>query len=331
MDLDLKELAATLAIGAFFIFGVEFINLNFFRRTISSKFITNVETSQYVVGAFAIALCFVFGMVVEDVSNKFVDENSWLSASHLLEPDDEIKTDVFFGDKPWQSFSSPFAEQASKYRLLGAHTDRRGEALEDYYFHAKCGAPSAAPDPTPDRHDLTSVAKKFYYNAKNVAYQQDNYYDELKKIQLRVDFSRALVAVAVCLLIVVFAAFAVKGVMTVAIKLLARPAHPAGATPGDAARRARATVWLQEKREYLFAAPKMQWGRLCAACLILGSALLLARFAYSSEEAEFDKRAYGYYLTLKTDGVAKRHESVCQPPPGAPTPVPAPASPPVGK
>lgn len=97
MDFDLNDLAATLAIGAFYVVGLGFVFLILSERSITSIVATVSNTSRGVV-AFIAAVCFVFGMVVEDVSNRFVDDDSWLSGSAYFGSDDEIKANVFLWD-----------------------------------------------------------------------------------------------------------------------------------------------------------------------------------------------------------------------------------------
>lgn len=307
MQLDLKELAATLAIGAFFFFGVEFIFLNFFGRGPMTKIFQDFDKSvhQYVIGAVIITLCFIFGMVIEDASNKFVDDDTWLVTAELLHSDENIKYNVFFEKQISLSETeefrdavrkSVFVQKACKNNLFKDLGNDDENKFVEYLKKLKNPDYQATfaeylnSDETTARDKLKNVAKNFYYNAKNAVYRNQTYYDELKKIQLRIDFSRAMVAVASFLMTII--------ILVAGFKILLNLVISIASSLDD-----RSVIYKQlyKFRKNLFATPVLRWRRLLIAGLLLCSIFGLALFAYSTEEGEFNKRTFGYYISLTVD------------------------------
>jgi hypothetical protein len=306
MDFDLKEIAATLAIGVFLIFGIEFVILSFFGRVVTSKIGKRLETSQFVIGALVAALCFVTGMIVEDVSNKLVDEKSWLwlPLSVIVEPDHRIKSQIFF-----EAGNPTFAQQAAKYGLLQEFAGTNGEGVENALIQEICDPEDLKLLDLRPIHNFNrdDAALRFYYNAKAGVYQNQSYYDELKRLQMRIDCSRSLIAATLVLTLVVTGLWVGKGV----ILLLLIPLEKSLGTRPQASRFAEVYNWLRNLRDD-FESPRIRFGRLlmgyCSLILILTSSI----FAYKSEEEEFDKRIYGYYLAQMINSKDQPAQAKCR-------------------
>jgi hypothetical protein len=324
MEFDLKELAATLTIGAFFVFGFEFIILNFFGKSISGKIFNNLgdESRKYVMGAVIVTFCFIFGMGLEDVSNKFVDDDSWLSILPFINSDDEIKYQVFFyKNEPKDFEKSPFITKALFKNLISAPYQEESSNLENYFWSVKKAKESNAALPeTPDKEKVKNVIKRFYYDAKNEVYKTINYYDELKKIQMRIDFSRSMLAVVSFLISVISVTMMFKIPLICIVGKYKRELMPYLLKIKQIRNRKGRTrllnvLRLKNKKFYRlnnirkkwFAKPYLRWKRVLITYAILLSIYGLSAFAYASEEAEYDKRVYGYYLSIKVNST--------QPPP----------------
>lgn len=295
MNFDLTELAATLAIGIFCFAGIAGLFFMFSRRTAGSILTAMSKVSQPVIAIIA-GFCFVAGMIVEDVSNKFVDDdNKWLSKA-VSESDDEIKAKVFFGLHYQHTLNhepTSLSYLASQQGLLHRYGGVDGYALEQHIVRASAFGPSSPRPAEIDGKRIKDVAKLFYYNAKGSTYKEPSYYNELKRIQMRIDFSRSLIAVSAFL--------AILFVVALSLTLVKRP-----------------TIWVLRyiensakkrlsMRRRLRAKRIREWANRVPVrplrTLVFGFLLFLtffaARFAYSSEEKEFDKRAYGYYIYQK--------------------------------
>lgn len=292
MNFDLTELAATLAIGVFLVVGVVFALIIFSKKTVS-EVISLANINQYVIAIIA-AFCFVVGMIIEDVSNKFVDQDGWLNRWVVLESDDEIKTKVLFGDNYSQNIhDSPISYLASRYGLLGNSTGADGRAIEGHILREKQCTPNNQTTVFQrvelDAERLREVAKTFYYNAKSVSYSDPSYYNELKRIQMRIDFSRSVVAVSLFL--------SIFFITVVALIVLLSPIF-FGLSKLKLEEYPKLKGGVDDINNYLagIRETRVRGWRLLAFSLVLGSVYFVGGFANSSEEKEFDKRAYGYFI-----------------------------------
>ena len=247
--------------------------------------------------------CFVVGMILEDVSNKFVDDDTGLNKRGILTSDDEIKAIVFFGNDYKHSIhEEPLSYLAAKYGLLGRYGGADGAALESHILVKKQCQPNGArpfQEIQLDERVTRNVAKTFYYNAKSTSYKEASYYNELKKIQMRIDFSRSLIAVSVLITLVLFA-----GLLRTVLELLWNWWR--GRTLSTLSRPERTgKVWAERVRDKLEGIPEFRvklprrpnW--IFYFGLTLTVIFFAAKFAYFSEEREFNKRAYGYYIYHK--------------------------------
>jgi hypothetical protein len=272
MEFDLKEIGVTIFIGAYFLFGIEVLLYLFF----SSNLFLTIEretrfTSRSLI-VLALTLCFAFGMLIEDVSNKFVDEDEQLQkyVVSIFPPhssDDQIKFRTLFGETG--SSPSNFALEMSRFGLVSTYGGKHGhdvqEAINQHGNTQQI-----------ERVKLMSVAKELYYNAKNRVYREQTYYDELKEIQLRIDFARSYLTISfllipIALLVAVISLFITK-----------RVGQEATGKPREA---------QKDRRLVFFRAAA------CTLLFLIGSCLL-GKYAFVSEESEFDKRAYGYFYSI---------------------------------
>lgn len=274
MDFDLKELGATLAVGAYFLFGIEVISYLILG---SNAFLTIEKSTRFTprtLLALSVVICFSLGMLMEDVSDKFVDRDTEIQG-FLMRPvpsgatDDEIKQVVLYGTD--RKKVGPLAlEMANRHlfcRFGGPHGAEVERAITE-------GAGRLWGTEEAYRE---AAAKRLYYHAKNVVYGKDTYYDELKKIQLRIDFSRSYLAISALFILVVSLLTAYK-----MFKLNARR------------RKNRGDLVRQEQ-----AAKMRKLGeRYTAIIALLVLSYILAAFAYRSEETQFDNRAYGYFSSM---------------------------------
>lgn len=125
-------------------------------------------------------------------------------------------------------------------------------------------------NPEPARWEkATACVNVLYYHAKNWCYMQDTLYDELESIQRRIDFSRS--CFHVCML-------AVAVVVSVLAVLSVKPLFPPW-------RREEIRGWLRYA------------GRSGVVLTLLVMVCLCCRYGYLFSEANFNERAFGYYLS----------------------------------
>lgn len=341
MQIDLKELFATLAVGIFFIFGFEFIILNFFGKSFFIEIFKDAEkeTHKYVIAGVMLTLCFIFGMVMEDISNKFVDEDHYLAKRGIITPDDNLKFEVFFGEDIHNSDTedfvkklkeSDFVQKAARHDLLRRFGEKESIEFENYieslwtnpqnqtfekYLDQQYKDENAFNKATAE-DKLKNVVLKFYYNAKSEVYQNQSYYDELKRIQQRIDFSRAMVAISFFLMNVIVLILLFKIMLILVIIILKSTSlkiryKKAGykilliGILKDAGKDKETLKRLTDFQETVFTTPNVRWVRLAVAMAILFAIFCIANFAYSTEEKQFNKRTFGYYLASKINAADK--------------------------
>jgi hypothetical protein len=242
MSFDFAELGATLAIGTYLLVGLELILFFLFNKTFwlplpwpkdekppTRHTQQSTEEPQEKDGrkplidagsAVVVAVCFVLGLLVEDISYKFADK-ARLQHLWLLPTEDDMRTDTLFGEK-WKRCISKTGELNDRTKSAIAEFVPEPLAIElnDLGLLSRLGGKSGRkviPLLTPEQstyydwsnvteNDFITTANAVYYEAKNTVYKEPNYFHEMNHIRMRIDFARAfsfvcilLVAMTICL------------------------------------------------------------------------------------------------------------------------------------
>lgn len=276
MDLQLADLGTTFAIGAYVIATIEVLFLIFLGKNVLQAInltglIGGATRASVVLGI----LSFAVGMLSEDLSNKFADVDPPRACqfkdfilhpdcsltNYLLDSEKELRRDALM--KP-NGALNPLGSELHALGAFSAHAGNPGLDLEEHL----ATHPKGAIDPK----RMEGVANALYYFAKNTVYREDNHYDELKHIQIRIDFSRSL-AIVSCFMIV----FALVLSIVAAIR--------------DALDRQQSKSRRPPTYRYFC--------RAIGSVSFLVLAFLAARLAYAAEELEFNKRVFGYFASLQ--------------------------------
>jgi hypothetical protein len=133
------------------------------------------------------------------------------------------------------------------------------------------------------REDVRDSIQRLWYNAKNRVYTNEQYYQEIERMQSRLDFSRTVAVIS--LLVEALSLFFI---------LMAEYAHLAN--------EAGATIQLG-----------VQWRRHSwYRCGIFFAIFIAATVAYTRESLEINKRVYGYYSSI----LSQENRSAAQTPAG---------------
>jgi hypothetical protein len=285
MDFNLKDLGATLVTGAYFLLGVVFLLHVIFGWNFLVFLRLAKRVSSVALTILTLSLAFGAGMLLEDLSNKFVDSGAAkipILGWRLLPLDEALRTETLFGKEFLNTLPTEKAKEDESAKPAGL--SRAAAKLKLLEKHGPEGMASQravlSKEPKVTREAADEAASRLYYEAKNTVYAVNNHYDELKQIQTRIDFSRSfsllsLALAAVCVIC--------SGIALVVPDFGARIAQRfrGHRNQKPAALRRRAVVV-----------------RVLVLLLVLVSIYYVGRFAYRSEEIEFNKRAYGYFLTL---------------------------------
>lgn len=272
MEFDLKAIGVTVFIGAYFLFGLEVLLYLFFS---SNLFLTIEKETRFTSRSLivlALTLSFAFGMLIEDISNKFVDKDEPLQTYILSlfsshSSDDEIKLNTLFG-KPGTAMTD-FASEMSRLGLIKDFGGTYGADVQAVIIRDQSTQQI-------ERAKLMAVAKQLYYHAKNRVYREVTYYDELKEIQLRIDFSRSYLAISFLLMPIALM------LLIVSIIYWKQKAAPELSADTNVRRRRPSTLVLFAVLTFMY----------------LGISCLVGTYAFVSEETEFDNRAYGYFCSM---------------------------------
>ncbi len=98
-----------------------------------------------------------------------------------------------------------------------------------------------------------------YYTGKNLVYRNDNYFKELSHYQTRINFARSFTLASLLLLAITLASL---------FSFLIRTMH------------------------------KKAFTHVCLLSVAFAVLYILGRYAYTSEEIEFNKRVFGYFLSI---------------------------------
>jgi len=289
--------------------------------------------STWLANVFMLVLIAAVGLLAEDVSNKYVDTDDlleWIEDTlrerapamggcevrevgtylpKLLRPRTEkkIRAAALFGEGVGGGKPDELAiavAQVGGYSTLGGtyglEVERDLLKLDGIRMAGAMGRvpgdhkqPSAPATLTcPAR--LEWLATRVYYPAKNEVYREPNYFDELAKIQKRIDFARSITLLAASLFLLLSSIAALKAGAW--LLFASGPYLSAHAWRKWPLRLTDAKSWSDSA-----AALKMRWtlrvffgGVLCLIAMYAASL-----FAYHAEETEFDRRTYGYYTSLR--------------------------------
>jgi hypothetical protein len=239
------------------------------------------ESRSLFAGVLLCAALYGAGIVAESVSDRLT-EFSFAGGpfSGLLFSDPEIRIDAFekvgTGALVAGNASPIFEEFMTDY---GACHD--AGLLRNSRFSPTCNA-------------MQAKAMAFYYEAKNAVYREASYFEELSRLQTRINFTRGMGTAFVALALLLGVGGAIAVLFEAAYRarsqrsLLVRPVAAAYRMLGRSrffGPLVRHWTHLAEGRMFLMA----------SVALLVG---LASQVAWRDNEDEFDRRVFGYFLSM---------------------------------
>lgn len=285
MNLDLSEFVGTLCLGGGIVFGLAILVRTFVGIELAS--IIERLDGKLLGNSFVITMAaFALGMVAEDMSDHYVDTDGQLIQIGLgFATESDIRTGVLLGRTneiiqgprdaattraEWQNLAKAYAGLG----LFSVQDSKFGSEVEKKILgNFKLNRSNNI------RRDLSGLVNSVYYQAKNTVYREDNYFKELGLIQNRIDFARSLSVISVLFIVLTFTFF-VMAVAKIFYLRFSRNDHSMSKIP----RLAISTVILS---------------------MVFAGVFLAARDAYAAEEAEFNRRVFGYYASMKQEQASK--------------------------
>lgn len=302
-----KELGITLIIGAYTILGFELILFILFgfdltgyirellysiKRKVRerSNIILSVPPNisdeediqlnttvsmQYTRLTVFVCLSFGIGLLAEDLSYKFVD--SELPLELPTRYDTRVQTLIGNIENPK---IEPLAEELANNNMFSAIDQECGVSTKEWILakdNDKRKSISPCSKYTSINKQIEDLITKLYYRSKNNVFLQNNYYDELKKIQMRSDFTRSVSVISTlyfCAILLVISGIVIK----------------------------ESLKKVRQKRKYPFFKNVISQIRIPGIILVvLSIVVFFATAAFYKESFEFNKRVFGYYSTMQSN------------------------------
>ena len=214
----------------------------------------------------SVPFVFGFGLIIQDFTDNLTDSEykGTLFVAELQhrilgsEGDHRVKLLFRDGEETglWNNISS---ELGYISRILHRTYPQKADEVRKFLQ-------SPAEFTKRNRDQALSFVNTVYYEAKNWAYAQDTYFDELESIQRRIDFSRSTFLVAT---------WGIAGILLVSLFVFAR-------------------LYFQDPKTTM----KSEFAKRFAKVLVL---LMLVSFfgcvGYDRSETNFNERAFGYFFS----------------------------------
>lgn len=294
----IKELGLTVMVGVFSILGVEVMMHYFFNRPFTGFFQeilkkremlqdgtseppteSGVDNTATVV--LFVALAFTVGIVAEDLSFKYDNElpfrtiPAMITRGHFVQKlglpteDDDLVASLIGSMK--HPKPNPLAtDLAHSNALRISDQPQIGEKVQNWIKTANRCIPGSQEGDCPSPREVESAFKNLFYFAKNTAYSNEYHYDELRKIQSRLEFMRSLSMIA-------FLYFGVGLVLWVVLSF-------------------KRWLWDGRKGTGSVAVYKVR-AKVPVVLTVLFLVYFLSLWAYSRETDAFNRRAFGYLST----------------------------------
>jgi hypothetical protein len=283
MDLEIKTLGQTLAVGALTLGGAYMLarilridQRGELRDLMEILKVPKESGLDLFLTASCLAITFALGILVEDFSKNVTSDRpprilqSFFSL--FLPGDAEQRTRALFQstDDSRNTLSGRPNDLFEKLVAHRAFEAARGKPAQELV--TKISLTSIAVIPPEVQREITEL----FYIAKNRVYLKDTYFQELNTINSRVDFARSLTFVGVVLLI--------TQLVLCIFKYLVPSIFPRS-SPASGTAIPRSVVALQHTY-------------FAAACIVC---IALANGAFRSEQTNFNLRIFGYYAELAKD------------------------------
>lgn len=309
MDFGLKELGITLMVGAFVILGLEAIMHYLFNQPLTGFFqevlkkssslgktagkqskadagnAEKTEQKEHTAGVVVfLAASFAVGIIAEDLSFKYVDSShvpvkaipamvlpNWVISETGLPTTGDDRVATLIGDISQPRISPLIRDLASNNAFLINDHQGTGQKVQDWIKSPSPCRPGTGGVNCPSREEVEKSMAGLYYYAKNTVYNNPHHYDELRKIQARLEFTRSLSLIAF-----IFFVAAILSVLGLLIKNGMSPRKPGAREP------------------HLRRLP----ARALALLAILFGVYFFSLWAYARETDAFNRRAFGYFSTM---------------------------------
>lgn len=288
MNLEFGQLGQTIALGALSLYGFLFLSRLFFNNLLLKELSPpKSDDLKLLYTAVYLALVFALGILIEDLSKNVVAERlTELKHFQYLKPAFEklLPKDKYLRLKSLYDISKYsdslmviakprlIAVELIESRLFEKYGGASGDKIQKLYDRDLRTKDSVFTYKDSTYHDLDVAIGQLYYHSKNIVYHESNYFNELTRIESRLDFARSLTFISLCLLILHLFCLIIYYSYYLLTKVLHR----------------NKTIHLR-------------WGLHIALLGIFSLSCLLGSISFESEQNNYNLRVFGYFRSLYVD------------------------------
>lgn len=272
MELDIKDLAITIAVGATVLFGGEFVSWLFFRNNIYIRLRDHCLIPHQGSTAMMLSISLALGLIVESAADPSIREQLFRVSGF----EEVMLRQLATSDGKPMALGAELAER----RLFSRIDEQSGGLVED----ALCSsAVLALPE-----GQFSHSAWRLYYHAKNVVLADATYSKEMLSIQQRIDFAAAFALALMIILSMLLSAFVLKWIVD-RIKPLDNAPTPFWGFDYSVRRMKGGDGSRSDARYFRRIA--------CGLVVLVFSGVAASNYAYATQTGEYVRRAFGYYST----------------------------------
>jgi hypothetical protein len=242
-----------------------------------------------------IAAAFTVGIIAEDLSYKYMDSDlpfrgipAFITRGYFVQrlglpSEDDDRVSSLIGAIKHPDPQPVIYDLAGNNALRISDQSQIGEKIQNWINNDKrCIAGSPGKD-CPSKKEVEKAFTNLFYFAKNTAYSNEHHYDELRKIQARLEFMRSISMIA----FIYFALGAVFGVVLLIKRWRDRKNKPR----------------VSEELSQLHS-------KIPLVLTVMFVVYFLSLWAYARETDAFNRRVFGYLSSSLLEGKRQRKEQL---------------------
>jgi acid phosphatase len=304
MSCNVVELGAIFAVGVYLVGGMAFILYALVRQGVwiplggpgngaglgseaekhsarngppSGSPLAGLKAKAITVSVLGLTLCFMAGLLLQDIGQLFADRNSPWQQGWFLPAEDLLRTNSLFGEN-WEDQQqenrglTPLSRQMADLGLLDRFAGPSGRKVQRALLQ---------PDHLQaDNEDYLRAANQLYFAARNAVDKEPSYAGELNRLRIKSDWARSFSVVSGLLL-----------VLTILVGLVA--------LTGPWALNWLTSRFAQQAAQYQLPPRRILLARWVGILLLLVGAWWIGKTAFVRDQEEYDLRVYGYFAALR--------------------------------
>lgn len=305
MDLDLKNIGQTIAIGGVVVYTLIIIGKIFFPNWQIRFFHSSENKTHLQEAAVSLALIFAIGLVLEDVSKNISSGREYFSGkwlNYIVDSDRNLRFKSFFDVNNLNLYFSKIENKNSSlynayYVVSYSEEDKIKEDADARFIAITIKAKeNYAENKIAITDELISAANGFFYIAKNNVYAVKNYFDELTEIESRVDFTRSLTLLCF-IFFIIFGALTFFGFTRPILKKFGLDIEKT-ARNKSRSNNSKRYMFYEENLKVIIDRSAEKQLKLAGLTLIFFISMLISASAFRTESDNYNRRVYGYNFSI---------------------------------